>query len=405
MQIKMQMITILAIVMFACVFGAIAYAKRSKNKYREKCSSFSENPVTAESAKTVTKKIKKVTFAEQYPEGEIPQLRSKPSEESIFVVAQREIPRIVTTDKYAGNEKQERVRKFFEEHEFWMYWDKYKLRFLMTPTNHVAMNICASFLACHNEFYKQIRNSQFCAKNQPFLSLFKWIIENEQSSYDDVKKKYEELNCHFGTFEDYNDMINFVIDTVSKEDKKFQHLFRYKFSLNSSIKDESKPINKEFTLNTINVNNAAANGVLKKDIGFEEILCGSIYNSPTVSDFIHSEKNKNCKMEYSSITLGDYIIVHPARGNGKRKKLFRYPVNIGLTAMGPSSSKYQLKAIINEATQRGEEQKYKIIVFDVRQLDCLKHEEKKAKLDSLLFNPLLLLYEKSDNEDSPQSDK
>ncbi|KAI5150566.1 hypothetical protein ENBRE01_1576 [Enteropsectra breve] len=246
--------------------------------------------------------------------------------------------------------------------------------------------LCGCLLLNSSTLKSFLSENQFNSDEQPFLSSFKCAFESGNLK-EIAKEKYEEFHCHPRDFSNLSDMLQFIIEKLSAEDKRVE-----KMLCNTVyIKSPSNTVLKTFKSKTINFNETMAEEMLNGATVEQACDC-YLRDDARVQNYL-SSKATSSNYFFNFVTkYNDAIIVTTDRGmSSMRDKVQIRQSELKFANDGQGETTYKLKYMVIGGLK---DELHKLLRFNVADLDVFDEETKEKWIRKCLTNAILLLYER-----------
>ncbi|KAI5152092.1 hypothetical protein ENBRE01_2563 [Enteropsectra breve] len=251
---------------------------------------------------------------------------------------------------------------------------------------HIPIAMCMRFLLGCGRLDNLLSKNQFNSNTQPFLSLLKHISEDYRHFYDIIRAHYAELNCQANHWQDFNDIMEFLIRKISEEDNTVHQIFNLQFIIESTGGTVAKTYNNK----TINLNDAVELKI-KPQFDISNIFSNLLNQKALSKDYSNI---MGIKVESTSMKYNDAIVITTDRYMQimrDHKIEHQSEFSIPKSAHG---SKYKLKCIFYETINPNDKTRFKFLVSEVKQFDAFDEDTKNEWIRKLLTNAIFLLYER-----------
>ncbi|KAI5152093.1 hypothetical protein ENBRE01_2564 [Enteropsectra breve] len=301
-------------------------------------------------------------------------------------------PQNISSDSEESSENLDRVKKQLEEGLKKisleplniMTIDNFRKKF----PKFSPISLCTRFLVSSETFHNLLHLNQFNSETQPFLRLFKDFAEEVNNPEILNIALDAELKCLPRYFNDFNDIMDFIIRKISDEDERVRHIFFNELSIKSQdgVRNLGTNANNTIDLSILRRDN------LGKSENIEQICERSLFAKAMRKDQYKNLSPRDICVETKH---SDVIVITTNYFTQKmREKGMKHQQELFFRNEGPEKIRYILKSFILEVTSESHNVTDRFPTFEVKWLNDLDEETKNEWIRKLLTNAIFLLYER-----------
>ncbi|KAI5150569.1 hypothetical protein ENBRE01_1579 [Enteropsectra breve] len=301
-------------------------------------------------------------------------------------------PQNISSDSEESSENLDKVKNAFEEYLKKIYLEPLNIMTINNFRNKFPkfspLAICANFLVGSETFHKLLHLNQFNSETQPFLRLFKDLAEEVKNPEIVNIAVNAEKKCLPRYFNDFNDIMDFIIRKISDEDERVRHIFYNELSIKSQ--DGVRNLGTNVT-NTIDLSFARRDNLGKSE-NIEKICERSLFAKAMRKDQYKELSPRDICVETKHSDV--IVITTNYFTQMMREKGMKHQQELFFRNEGPERIRYILKSIISETNSDSLDETKRFPTFEVKWLNIFDEETKNEWIRKLLTNAIFLLYER-----------